>query len=243
MNQEEKDKKIEKDFEAFVNEDPARRSYLVPIFKNLKESLAARRANYITLQDQQYFAPLFQRRRTEFKTIKEKQDYQNTIHRLSLEFERKYGMGHVFKPYVFVDNEEDQNVISEIPVGSPALNRSIDFDEAKTPSMQEADDQMRKMLNAKISLPVLREKALALMWNGILKPNLEDPSVLEKLEEEKKKVELRQRIFDLYKQAEKEGKLHLVIDAFNKPPSAPNKVETSSSSVEEEMETEMIEFE
>ena len=224
----------EKKMAAFVNEIPAFKAFreeFARIGYNLKRALKARRTNYITEEDLEYFDLLFKRRPPAFSSPQHEMAYEQKIARLSHEFRRKYGMGCVFKPYVFIKDNDSSEVLQEVPVGSPQLNRPIDFDANKDEESQKAYELFQKGISAKTDVPGVIDNAINTYFYKGLFPQYKDPAVIERLMKEIDKGARRDKIFALYKAAAEQGKLEEVIKALHHPqnskvsptsPSSPN---------------------
>ena len=209
----------EKKMDAFVNEIPAFkafRSEFARIGYNLSRSIKARKTNYITEEDLEYFGLLFQRRPQTFPSPQHEVLYEQTVRRLSNEFRKKYGMGCVYKPYVFIKDNESREIMEDVPVGSPQLNRPIDFDASKDEESRKAYELFEKGISAKTDVPGLVDNAINTYFYKGLFPQYKDPEVIERLMNEIDKGARRDKIFALYKASAEQGKLEEVIKALHK---------------------------
>lgn len=221
----------EKKMEAFVNEIPAFKAYrseFARIGYNLSRSIKARKTNYLTEEDLEYFGLLFKRRPQTFPSPQHEVIYEQTVRRLSNEFRKKYGMGCVYKPYVFIKDSETREVMEDVPVGSPQLNRPIDFDANKDEESQKAYEMFQKGISAKTDVPGVIDNAVNNYFYKGLFPQYKDPEVIDRLMKEIDKGARRDKIFALYKAAAEQGKLEEVIKALHKPQN--NKVTPTSPS-------------
>lgn len=204
---------------------------------NLLKVLERPQVNIMTLQELEYFTPLFKNRPTSFVSAQEENQYEATIRQLTQEYQSRFS---VYFPTVIIESRENPVRVKEFPVAPPMLMRYRDSEGVSKEAQEIYEKEVQQDLCYQGHQAIENRKhnqALHNYFSKIVAPDYNQPEVIQEIADARQCNKRRHELFYLYKQAASEGRLAEVIQKMEgNAPSAPSPA-TSPSSVPTERTT------